>query len=316
MYLNPLSSTSSGNYGAGLHGATSNAAPFAEASTSSSEVINLSANQSGAGSAAITPLQSILAAFVGKSLEAENIVPQSELAGTRISFDSMSYFAAASSSASIGLQGQQLGTDQYQAQNAMLAGDGEVTTADGTVYDFHVQFLAGEQSEVSSSQTIAAGLGGNAAQLAQGASGDADGDSAAGVATATSDVSSNYLAQLAQAMEQTGTQSVMNHPGSGYQGGSMLISPPQTGNQAAQTQESSANNKSSIDWDALQQQAANLIDLFDALVPANQDTSSGAVSGAVSSALSKVIAASNTNSTGNANFTIAPAQSEAAVGMS
>jgi len=231
----------------------------------------------------------------------------------------MEYSVYSNVAASVNQQGQQVNSDQYAAENVLIRGSGEATFSDGTVKAFDVEILAGQQSEVSASQSFSASAA--SSTISASSTTTTDESSTDGSASSTSDLSSvtsNYLAQLVQAMGQTGAPTVVDHPGSSYRVATVSIGPPQTGGQSAQTSEPSPKDVATIDWDAIQQQTATLIDLLNAAASGDQGAStSGAASGsvtpgsgtsggssttdgiskAVGNLMTKVITASETNAT-------------------
>lgn len=308
--------------------------------TSSSQVASLLSRQSAdsegdpADTADFAPLQSMLTSDLERSMESENLVSPSGLAQATISFNNVGYSVDSNVAVSVNQQGLQLSTDQYESQFVGMGGSGQITLADGKVYDFNVSIGAGMQSEVKDTQTLATlptsldaldinGADSSSAQVVQGASINATTTSSSTAnaaaassnsttsSTSTTTTSSNYLAQMIEAMNQTGT--VVNVPGSSYQVNSVLIVPEDANGQSGQGADLTISSGSSgtsakaapaIDWDAIGQQTANLIELLGALAPADQSAGSSAssdttngISKAVSSAMTKVIDASQTHTT-------------------
>jgi hypothetical protein len=359
MGLNPLGSTSSTS--ADLYvansstqdnavkqgGVASNASAAQSgngALTSSHQVVSLLSRQTGdstgdpGDNAGIASLLGIATSYLENSMEAQHLVSPAGFAQASISFDDVGYSVSSNVAVTVNQQGSQVDTDQYESQFVGMGGGGKITLADGKVYDFDISIGSGQQTEVSESQTLNS-LPTSSAALAvtttisndtQASSADTttDDNGVAGAASvssapsASSTTSTNYLAQMVEAMSQTGTPSIINYPGSSYQVVDVQIAPQDNSGQSVPTSQvtEAPAKPAAIDWDTIQQQTATLIDLLNAMTSGDQGASAatssigpsgggasdGGTSGsgttdgiskAVGKLMSKVITASETNAT-------------------
>jgi hypothetical protein len=293
-----------------------------------------SSNSSGTGSSAgstsstLSPdfqsEENVLSTLMDKSLEAMNLVPSSEIAGTQINFSGLSYDVSSSVSAAVGVQGNQASAALDESQSATLEGEGQIVTPDGTTYNFTVALQVGEDQQVGATTPLQgdgsgltglpsgllsglSSLGNGSNQATQGGAAtpvDAtNGSSGSGDTSATS--LSNYLAQLLSEMQQSASQSLATDPNSFLQSPAAATSATSSASPSASSASSgSTSAQPTINWDAIQKQTSSLIDMLDAMISANQGANG---SSAASSANAAATGATQSSAPGSNNTTAAAA---------
>jgi hypothetical protein len=263
--------------------------------TSGAQSVGQSGDQTGqagqagqTGSSTLSPdfqsEENILSSLMDTSLQALNIVPSSEIAGTKISFSGLSYDVSSSQSAAVGVQGNQVGAAIDDSQSATLEGEGQIVTPDGTTYAFTIALQVGDEQQAAASLPLQDG--GSAA------SGDPSSNAGSSLpiaangltslnaptSTGNSDTSNSansansslgsYLLQLLEALNQA-TSPKATDPNAFLQAPATATSAtsavPTTSTTSSTPSSAATSSQPTINWDAIQQQTNSLIDMLDAI---------------------------------------------------
>jgi hypothetical protein len=260
--------------------------------TSGAQSVGQSGDQTGqagqagqTGSSTLSPdfqsEENILSSLMDTSLQALNIVPSSEIAGTKISFSGLSYDVSSSQSAAVGVQGNQIGAAIDNSQSATLEGEGQIVTPDGTTYAFTIALQVGDDQQASASLPLQDG-GNAASSLPSSSAGSSLPTSANGLtslnaptSTGNSDTANSansslgsYLLQLLEALNQA-TSPKATDPNAFLQAPATATSAtsavPTTSTTSSTPSSAATSSQPTINWDAIQQQTNSLIDMLDAI---------------------------------------------------
>jgi hypothetical protein len=232
-------------------------------------------NGDSAGSTDFAQEQQLLTTLTDKSLAALGIVSTADEANTQISFSSLSYDVSSSATASVSQQGQQSSAQIGDTQDATLVGQGEITTADGTQYAFQIELQVGdsEQASATSDSGNANASTNTNTNTSASPSTNANSGTNAAASAVSSQQPSNLLAQLVNALSQSGSSSSASgsNASNNFLTGNNGASAPTSGtSQSGQ----SASPSSGINWNAILNQTASLFDLLDSMATSSQTPAS------------------------------------------
>ena len=226
-------------------------------------------NGDSAGSTDFAQEQQLLTTLTDKSLAALGIVSTADEANTQISFSSLSYDVSSSATASISQQGQQSSAQIGSTQDATLIGQGEITTPDGTQYAFQIELQVGDSEQASATSDSGNANASTNTSASPSTNPSTDTNTGTNATAVSSQQPSNLLAQLVNALSQSGSSSSASgsNASNNFLTGNNGASAPTSGtSQSGQ----SASPSSGINWNAILNQTASLFDLLDSMATSSQ----------------------------------------------